>query len=111
MGDSRLPSRSRASRMDVTVEIQYSESTRVSSTSSVVNIPNMAESADEDKSSILSIVTSNPTEPSHPFWSSIANSTNGDVLYEGTTEDTDNVYRGLDWGKYPGYAKAPHTKR
>jgi hypothetical protein len=32
MGDSRLPSRSRASRMDVTVEIQYSESTRVSST-------------------------------------------------------------------------------
>lgn len=111
MGDGRLPSRSRASRTDIAVEIQYSESTRVSSTSSVVNVPNMAESIDEDKSSVLSMVTSNPTEPSHPFWSSIANSTSGDVLYEGTTEDTDNAYRGLDWSKYPGYAKAPHTKR
>ena len=111
MGHSRLPSRSRASRTDIAVEIQCSESTRVSSISSVVNVPNMAESIDEDKSSVLSMVTSNPTEPSHPFWSSIANSTSGDVLYEGTTEDTDNAYRGLDWSKYPGYAKAPHTKR
>jgi len=33
-----------------------------------------------------------------------------DALYEGTAAD-DDTFNGLDWSKYPGYAKAPHTKR
>jgi hypothetical protein len=67
----------------------------------------MAASINDDQSTTFSIASTGPTEiPSHYSVSpSQANSTS---LDEGTT---DNAYKGLDWSKYPGYARAPHTKR
>jgi hypothetical protein len=55
----------------------------------------------------LSKLEADSAEPSQPSRTSI---TGCDALYEGIADD-DDTYNGLDWSKYPGYAKAPHKKR
>ena len=40
----------------------------------------------------------------------LQNSTSCEALCESTADSSDNVYKDLDWSKYPGYAKTPHTK-
>ncbi|EXU95020.1 hAT family dimerization domain protein [Metarhizium robertsii] len=71
----------------------------------------MAESIRDNESSIDSLTTCNAAESSLLSYAPTENSTSCEALCESTADSSDNVYKDLDWSKYPGYAKAPHTKR
>ena len=65
----------------------------------------------DDGSFILSVDTNTHSGSSLPSCPSADSSTSYDVQRERLADDRDNDYDGLDWTKYPGYARAPHTKR
>lgn len=74
-------------------------------------IVNMADSIRDNESSMHSLATSNAAESSLLSYSPTEDSTSRDTFCESAADSSDNVYKDLDWGKYPGFAKAPHTKR
>lgn len=70
----------------------------------------MADSSYDNESSILSEDTNNQSRSSQPSYVLVENPTTSDVA-DVLLDSSNNAYKGLDWSKYPGYAKAPHARR